>query len=120
MNTVLSFFTGGTPERPLTRGQIAEDTIARAAEIIAQHASEGATADSTFISDQLDELDPSQSPNAPQTAVEVINSDSFAVARKIIEGEAQAKGRTAVLNLASDIRVAGGWRYSLSRTQVCI
>ena len=119
MNTLLNIFTGRNLQRTFILELNAKDTLARASEIIAQHAAEGATADSMFIGDQLDELNPSKSPNAPQTVVEVINSDSFVAARKIIEGDSEAKGRTTVLNLASDIKVAGGWKTnSLSKTQV--
>ena len=102
------------------RKAIAEDTIARMKGIIKQHAQEGATSSSTFIRDQLEPLDPSKSPNAPGSPIEVINSDAFTVARRLISDIPEAKGGTAILNLASDEHPAGGWLFSLSKTQVGI
>ncbi|RXW24393.1 hypothetical protein EST38_g1493 [Candolleomyces aberdarensis] len=99
------------------RKAIAEDTIARMKGVIKQHAREGATSSSTFIRDQLEPLDPSKSPNAPSSLIEVINSDAFTIARRLISEVPEAKGNTAVLNLASDEHPAGGWLFSLSKTQ---
>jgi hypothetical protein len=102
------------------RKAIAEDTVDRMKDVIKQHAREGATASSTFIRDQLDPLDPSKSPNAPTPVIEVINCDAFTLARRLISEIPEAKGKTAVLNLASDAHPAGGWIISLSKTQVHI
>lgn len=102
------------------REAIAQDTVDRMKGVIKQHAHEGATASSTFIRDQLDPLDPSKSPNAPTPVVEVINCDAFTIARRLISEVPEAKGKTAVLNLASDTHPAGGWILSLSKTQVHI
>ena len=102
------------------RKALAEDTIARMKDVIKKHASEGATSSSTFIPDQLEPLDPSKCPNAPRSLVEVVNSDAFTLARRLLSEIPEAKGKTAVLNLASDEHPAGGWLFSLSKTQVSI
>ncbi|KAJ2917124.1 hypothetical protein MD484_g3315, partial [Candolleomyces efflorescens] len=100
-----------------SRKSIADDTLARTESIIAEHTSEGATLDSTFISQQLPPLNQDQCPKNPPTRVGIYNSDSFTLARHIIGEEPSAKGKTAVLNLASDIYRAGGWLTSLATTQ---
>ncbi|RXW24390.1 hypothetical protein EST38_g1494 [Candolleomyces aberdarensis] len=101
-----------------SRKSIAEDTLARTESIIAEHASKGASLDSTFISQQSPPLDQANCPKNPPTKVEIFNSDSFTLARQIIaEDPSGTKGKTAVLNLASDIYRAGGWLRSLSTTQ---
>jgi hypothetical protein len=107
---------------PLTLGQrkeLANDTIARSASIVAS--TPGASSSSTFISLQdLAPLDTTQSPAFGETGVEIVNADAFTVARSIAarEGKADAEGKIAVLNLASDEYPGGGWLYSLSKTQV--
>ncbi|KAJ4478949.1 hypothetical protein J3R30DRAFT_3472424 [Lentinula aciculospora] len=101
------------------RRTVSQDTIARSASITAEHAAQGATLDSTFISEQLPPL-PTLSDaiiHIPK-AVSIINSDSFTLARKLIEEDAQnATRNTAVLNLASDQKPGGGWDTTLSKTQ---
>ncbi|KAJ7261900.1 hypothetical protein C8J57DRAFT_1450840 [Mycena rebaudengoi] len=101
------------------RQQIYKDTVSRAVEIVNQNAQDGASLDSTFFPNQLAALIPGDAPLEVGGAVEisVINSDSFTAARDIISRNPEAKGKTAVLNLASDAQPAGGWTYSLSRTQ---
>ena len=101
-----------------TRRAIAEDTLARTPAIIAEHAAEGATADSTFHSDQLEALDPSKSPQHPPSKVEVFNSDAYILARQIMDEDLEGtKGKTTVLNLASDILPAGPWLDVMTATQ---
>ncbi|EAU90008.2 hypothetical protein CC1G_05924 [Coprinopsis cinerea okayama7 len=107
------------------RQRVAQDTIKRSPQIIAEHASAGgnegplrsATADSTFISEQLPSLDQSKCPNAPESQVQLVNSDAFTAARRLIEEVPEAHGSVAVLNLASDVYRAGGWVQTLSKTQ---
>lgn len=103
------------------RRKIAKDTIARTDGIIAHHASQGATVDSVFISEQLPHLDSlaDLKPGYQPTAVRVVNADAFATAREIMRKHPDAREmKTAVLNLASDIFRAGGWETVLSTTQV--
>jgi len=105
------------------RQQIAQDTIARSESIIQEHAGAGALSESMFIPDQLPPLDPAACPNFPASEVKVVNADSFTVARGIVEENRSAiaageKAKVAVLNLASDVRRAGGWEMTLSKTQV--
>lgn len=104
------------PPNLAQRQKIAKDTIARSQSIIQEHATSGATADSTFIADQLPELDSSACPKFPASQVKIINADSFTTAREIMQHEPGAK--VAVLNLASDEQPGGGWEYSLAKTQV--
>ncbi|TFK39528.1 hypothetical protein BDQ12DRAFT_681931 [Crucibulum laeve] len=98
---------------------IANDTVARSESIVAENLSEGASLDSIFIPKQLPALDASALPNSTYqpSDIAVVNSDSFTCARKVMEKYPEARGKTAVLNLASDERPAGGWIASLSRTQ---
>ncbi|KAJ3550550.1 hypothetical protein NMY22_g392 [Coprinellus aureogranulatus] len=101
-----------------SRRVIAKDTLARTPAIIAEHAAEGATADSTFTPEQLDPLDKSKSPGYPPSKVEVHNADAYVLARKIMNEDLEGtKGKTAVLNLASDLLPAGPWLDSMSCTQ---
>lgn len=99
------------------RKKIAVDTISRSEAVTQEHLEQGASADSTFIADQLPPLDPSKSPGHPKSPITVVNSDSFTLARKILNEDPDAMGKTAVLNLASDIYRAGGWEEILSKTQ---
>jgi len=96
---------------------VAEDTIARSSSITSEHAAQGATQDSTFISEQLPTLSPSDAEHEPSPVL-IVNSDSFTLARRLIsEDPENATGSTAVLNLASDVMPGGGWTTSLSKTQ---
>lgn len=99
--------------------QIADDTLERTPAIVAEHTSEGATSESTFHSHQLEPLDPAKCPKFGPTKVEVHNADAFALARQVMNEDLEAaKGRTAVLNLASDILPAGPWLEVMTTTQV--
>lgn len=95
--------------------EIAEDTLSRVDSIL--HLVREGSLDSTFIKEQLPPLNPNQCPRHPTSKVKVVNADAFTVARDIIRRTADAKGKTAVLNLASDEVRAGGWLISLSKTQ---
>ncbi|RDB15942.1 hypothetical protein Hypma_003604 [Hypsizygus marmoreus] len=103
------------------RQEIAHDTIARSPSLVQSHTSEGATLDSFFLTiDDLPALDPSLCPGHPRSKVAVLNADSFTAARDLIQAapDGSARGKTAVLNLASDEERAGGWEYTLCKTQV--
>jgi len=95
--------------------EIAEDTLSRVDSIL--HLVREGSLDSTFIKEQLPPLNSDQCPRHPTSKVKVVNADAFTVARDIIRRTADAKGKTAVLNLASDEVRAGGWLISLSKTQ---
>lgn len=95
---------------------IAQDTVKRSKSIIAEHASEGATIDSTFYPDQLAVLEPLNTPKEKHL-IQILNSDAFTAARKLLDEHPNARGSVAVLNLASDAHPGGGWLSSLSRTQ---
>ncbi|KAJ6551703.1 hypothetical protein B0H19DRAFT_951358 [Mycena capillaripes] len=99
------------------RTLIAKNTIDRSPSIVAEHKHQGASADSVFIQSQLPALDPSACPNPEHvpSAVEVINSDSFAAARNMLASDPSTK--VAVLNLASDILPAGPWLEVMTTTQ---
>ena len=128
MNTILGFLRKVTarqnsppPLRPLRRtmdglGIVAEDSISRTSEIIA--ATPGASSDSTFHDRQLPPLNKDDCPNFPPFAVRVGGLDAFTTARECIQRDSTIRGKVAVLNLASDKYRAGGWRESLSKTQV--
>ena len=94
---------------------IAEDTISRTPEIIA--ATPGASTDSTFQAHQLPPLTKDACPNLPPFRVRIEGLDAFTTARKYIQIDPTIRGKVAVLNLASDIYRAGGWRDTLSKTQ---
>jgi hypothetical protein len=102
------------------RYKIAQDTVKRTPAIV--QSVPGASLESTFFAEQIPEeslppLDP-DSLARPAVKVEVINCDSFTAARNIIKELPDAEGKTAVLNLASDIEPGGGWIETLLRTQV--
>lgn len=100
------------------RQKIAEDTKARSDVITIEHAKEGATTESMFLTaDQLPALDVSDCPNLPSSKIRVVNADSFTTARDIMKTDPEARGKTAVQNLASDEMPGGGWESSLSKTQ---
>lgn len=113
-----STLTTMAPLRLAERRNIATDTINRSAAVTHEHLEQGASADSIFIADQLPPLDSSKSPGHPQSNVAVVNADAFTIARGIMNDDADAIGKTTVLNLASDIYRAGGWEEILSTTQV--
>jgi len=95
--------------------EIAEDTIARSQSIIAS--TPGASSESTFIKDQLAALDRASCPNLPSSAIQVQNFDAFTTARNVLAKSPELRGKIAVLNLASDEYRAGGWRFTLCKTQ---
>ena len=95
---------------------VAEDTISRTPEIIA--ATPGASADSTFHTHQLSPLNKNECPNFPLVSVRIEPLDAFTTARKYIQKDPTTRGKVAVLNLASDQYIAGGWRSTLCKTQV--
>jgi hypothetical protein len=97
------------------RKAVAQDTVARSPAIVAE--TSGASEESTFVAEQLPPLY-SESPGHGATAVRIVNSDSFTVARKMAGAEPGAQDRIAVLNLASDMLPGGGWYDTLCRTQV--
>ncbi|KAJ3711267.1 hypothetical protein DFJ43DRAFT_1161806 [Lentinula guzmanii] len=101
------------------RRAVCQDTIARSATITTEYAAQGATLDSTFISEQLPPLPTLSGADAHSPKpLSIINSDSFTLARNLIEEDPDnATGRIAVLNLASDQRPGGGWDITLSKTQ---
>ncbi|KAF5373505.1 hypothetical protein D9757_010490 [Collybiopsis confluens] len=103
------------------RRAVSIDTINRTPDIVAEHTSQGATLDSTFLSEQmkaLPELSTTQTEARKASRVEVINSDSFTLARRLIDEDTEnATGKVAVLNLASDRYPGGGWDTTLSKTQ---
>ena len=95
---------------------MAEDTISRTPEVIA--ATPGASADSTFYTQQLPTLNKEDCPNFPPFIVRIEPLDAFTTARKYIKRDPTIRGKVAVLNLASDQYRAGGWRETLCKTQV--
>ncbi|KAE9404121.1 hypothetical protein BT96DRAFT_964281 [Gymnopus androsaceus JB14] len=100
------------------RRVVSQDTIARSSSITAEHSAQGATLDSDFVSKQLPPLPPLAADAHEPSPVLIVNSDAFTLARKLInEDPENATGKTAVLNLASDIRPGGGWDFTLSKTQ---
>jgi hypothetical protein len=115
-------FSMSAPQSPPDLNQrraIAQDTISRSEAIVRDHAAEGATLDSSFLTlDQLPRMDASACPNLPPCGITVVNADSFTAARDIMQEAPEASGKTAVLNLASDEEPGGGWVISLWKTQV--
>jgi hypothetical protein len=95
---------------------VAEDTIRRTPEIIA--ATPGASTDSKFQDSQLPPLNKDDCPNFPPFTVRIEPLDAFTTARKYIQKDPTIRGKVAVLNLASDLYRAGGWRDTLCKTQV--
>lgn len=98
------------------RRAIAKDTLSRV-DTILKEVPEGSL-DSKFIPQQLPVLDQTNCPHFPRSKVTIVNLDSFATARNIIKRSPESKGKTAVLNLASDEVPAGGWLISIAKTQV--
>jgi len=95
--------------------EIAHDTLERTEEIVSS--TSGASLDSEFLNDsQLPKLD-RDGPNHPPALIQVVNADSFTLARQLIKDIPGAKGKVAVLNLASDAHPGGGWIHTLSKTQ---
>ncbi|KAJ7198850.1 hypothetical protein GGX14DRAFT_665440 [Mycena pura] len=100
-----------------TRRGIAKNTIDRSPAIVAEHKDRGASVDSVFINGQLPTLDPKSCPTPDHVSspVEIINSDAFTLARKLLAADPTAK--VAVLNLASDVLPAGPWLRAMTTTQ---
>lgn len=101
-----------------TRRKICEDTIKRSEHIIAT--TPGASLSSTFVTSttypELSSLDPSF-PDLSLARIEVVDSDTFLCARNMLSANPNLQDKITVLNLASDEKPGGGWRYSLSMTQ---
>ncbi|KIK52993.1 hypothetical protein GYMLUDRAFT_49573 [Collybiopsis luxurians FD-317 M1] len=103
------------------RRAVSRDTISRTENITIEHASQGATMESTFIAEQMSPLPPLATPDIQAhkaISVEIINLDSFTLARQLIDEDPEnATGKVAVLNLASDALPGGGWDSTLTKTQ---
>ncbi|KAJ7772960.1 hypothetical protein DFH07DRAFT_866126 [Mycena maculata] len=106
----------------LRRESLAYDTINRSPNIVDEYNANAtkehtASKGSTFHKEQLPTLDQVACPNREHipTAVEVINSDAFSVARNIMASDPARK--VAVLNLASDLLPAGPWLQDMTTTQ---
>lgn len=101
-----------------TRRRICEDTIKRSEHITAT--TPGASLSSSFITSttypELSPLGPAF-PDLSLARIEVVDSDTFLCARKMLSINPNLLNKIAVLNLASDEEPGGGWRYSLSMTQ---
>ncbi|KIJ55542.1 hypothetical protein M422DRAFT_220266 [Sphaerobolus stellatus SS14] len=112
---VTHLFTSPPDARTLQgRYKIAEDTKRRIPSIIAS--TPGASSLSMFYDEEsCPTLPPLDKPPYPASEVEVVNSDSFTAAQAILRNDPQTN--VAVLNLASDEYPAGGWDFTLSRTQ---
>lgn len=101
--------------------RICEDTISRSNEIA--NDTKGGSLSSSFIPAQLSALSKASVgfPKLERRPVEILDSDSFAAARTLVRAKLNDTGenehKIAVMNLASDEEPAGGWRYTLSRTQ---
>ncbi|EEB93444.1 hypothetical protein MPER_07893 [Moniliophthora perniciosa FA553] len=93
------------------RDFIARDTVRRSLAVITESSRQGASPHSTFVSEQLPPLDQTDCPDlfGSPVPVEVVNSDTLVIARKIMNYDEDAVGNVAVLNLADDIRPAGSW-----------
>lgn len=98
-----------------TRRRVCEDTIARSPSIA--QSTPGGSTEGTFMPAQLPPLAAAASPRLHRRPVRVVDADALAAARALATGPRAPGARVAVLNLASDERVAGGWRLTLSRTQ---
>ncbi|KAJ3993477.1 hypothetical protein F5050DRAFT_1577557, partial [Lentinula boryana] len=94
------------------------------ASITSEHAPEGASSLSRFIPKQLPPLDASDRPykdSAHRTKVQVINGDSLVIARELMDDIGDdTKGKTAVLNLASDEHPGGGWEHGSVAQEECL
>lgn len=101
------------------RRQIVRENAARSEQIIRD--TPGAMASSTFFPSQLPVLlhDSPLFPNNPASKIRVVNSDSFVVARNLIQefGVDATRGKLAVLNLAN-CQTPGGGYLGLSTAQV--
>lgn len=113
-----------------SRRKACEDTLQRIPSIAAWAAAQGGDPlDSAFIPAQLPPLDKSSPlyPGLTRSLVKVHNSDAFALARTLDaitptlsstdDTKHVRRGKVGVLNLASDRKPGGGWRYTLSKTQ---
>lgn len=102
-----------------TRRKICEDTIARSEQITSS--TPGASLDSTFVSissyPKLSTSEPKYPGLKLETPIQILDADTFAAARDILASDAALHGKLAVLNLASDVEPAGGWRCVLCTTQ---
>jgi hypothetical protein len=96
---------------------IAHDTVTQSPSVVAE--TPGASEASTFVAAQLPPMDASANPWYGETAMRIVNSDSFTVARAMARSTPDATDKIAVLNLASDMLPGGGWIETLCRTQAC-
>ncbi|KIK58646.1 hypothetical protein GYMLUDRAFT_74893 [Collybiopsis luxurians FD-317 M1] len=94
------------------RAQIVQANKKRFTTVISEHRHEGASSESVFFSKQLQPLDGTRRPYpaGSKIQIEVVNEDSLVAARKLMDSVGDdAKGKTAVLNLASDQHPGGGY-----------
>ncbi|KAH8827875.1 hypothetical protein DL96DRAFT_1527695 [Flagelloscypha sp. PMI_526] len=96
------------------RQRIAQDTLAQIPHILESYPTK---ARESYFIDHLLSLDPCPHRERQLAEVSIHNADAYSVARSLLEQNDAAKGRIAVLNLASDERPAGGWETTLATTQ---
>src|SRR5690606_14366953 len=110
----------GPQTTPSARQEIAQDTIENSEAVVQAHAAAGASKEGKFYETLPDLSQPEWQAKNPGFDVprktKVVVADSFDVLRQIIEDGAEPS-KTAVLNLASDIRPGGGWNVTLCETQ---
>ncbi|KAJ3981121.1 hypothetical protein F5890DRAFT_589279 [Lentinula detonsa] len=112
------------PSNEQLRLSLIQDNKRVFASITSEHIPEGASPLSRFIPEQLPPLNESDRPykdSAHKTKVQVINGDSLVIARELMDDIGDdARGKTAVLNLASDEHPGGGWEHGSVAQEECL
>ena len=99
--------------RPRPHGSLGHDIVRRDTETVQE--TPGASIESKFIRSPLPPI-PSEPdafygpcPQHTRKRVRVLNGDTFDITRQLVHDNLDARGNTAVLNLASGRSPAGGW-----------
>lgn len=109
----------GEPPSRATRKEIADETLSRIPGVL-KTMGFPEQPESTFFSSpsQLKELDRSATGHGyPTPEIKVRYGDTFCLARELLKSRPDYTGKVAVLNCASDMELAGGWRHRSGTTQ---
>ena len=95
----------------------AEETLTLVPSVLHQASISPESALTTFHASQLPQLDPAACPDYVPPPIEVQYGDTFTVTRALLTSRPDYTGKIAVLNCASDVELAGGWRHRFGTTQ---
>ncbi|OAP61161.1 hypothetical protein AYL99_03362 [Fonsecaea erecta] len=104
------------PPKEKRKGMV-EETLAQISNVLTTMGIIQEQSKSTFFPTQLETLDNNASPGHTFPNTKVRYGDTFSLTWQVLKTRPDYLHRTAVLNCASDVELAGGWRHRFGTTQ---